>query len=111
MKKQSYIVLTSREFDALIHEHFPERKDFECVPDLEWSNDTDYACENIGIPTTYKPDTDPKLIEKFRQDELDSFDAWLRKEEYSCVGEHQILEALFRKGVLEAGNYLITVSW
>lgn len=111
MKTVTFFVLDSSEFDGLVHKYFPERSDYEFVADEEANNDSAYTCMNIGIPMKYKEDTSPDLIEKWRKGEVTNFQAWLERKTVCGIGKFQILEALFRKGVIESGNYLIKVSW
>jgi hypothetical protein len=111
VEKLTVTVLSYDEFDKLVHENFPERADYEFVANEEVNNDSAYLYKGVGVPIKYKEDTPQELIDKWRQDDLASFQNWLDKKQYSGIGTHKIFEALCRKGVIEPGNYLIKVSW
>lgn len=107
MKKLEVIFLDGNEFNKLVHENFPERSDYECTHDIE--TETYHFWTGVGTPIRYKEDTPPEKIKEFKEFELKRFDDWLQKKDYSGVGTFQILSALHRKGVIEAGNYLIDI--
>ena len=85
-------VLSYSEFDTLVGQTWPEKSGFESIPEFEWANDTDYLMRNmVG-----------------RIDE--QIEEWL-DEKPIFLSPHALLEGMIDKGVLPAGDYIITVSW
>jgi hypothetical protein len=111
MKRLEVFFLDYEEFNELVRTHFPERSDYNFVEAQEANDGTCYLCEHIGEPLRYKENIPTEKIEEWRVLELKRFQDWLEKKPYTGVGRHQIFEALFRKGVVKAGSYLIECSW
>lgn len=98
MIQETFFVLASDEFDRLIKANFPKQKDFDFISAKNCSNDSDHAYMAMGI--------DP-----IDQDELDDFEKWSNGERVQYFSIESIIEGMIRKGILQAGNYLIQVSW
>jgi hypothetical protein len=95
MKVQTYYVLKYSEFDRLVADNYG-LSEYECVADMEWNNDTyNYLC-GTGV--------------------VDGYDQ--RKLDAALMGNKSVaymagdwLNQLIKDGILEAGDYLVHVSW
>lgn len=80
------------EVDRIINKHFFDGKSiYECVPDEEWSNDSSHEITVDGLVSEYQA----KDIANKRREYMTS----------------TYLNELCRIGVIEKGEYLISVSW
>lgn len=98
MRQETFFVLDSDEFDQLIKTNFPKQKDFDFISAKDCPNDSDHAYMAAGI--------DP-----VDQDEIDDFEKWSNGERVKYFSIDSIIDGMIRKGILEAGSYLIQVSW
>lgn len=99
MRDVHYIEMTSDELDQIMKEWLGIT--FESVAEFEWSNDSSYTTE-IGPGC------------KVFDWEAAGFEGLLSTgtiPSFSGIGLHQLLQGFYVRGWLEAGEYLITVSW
>lgn len=97
MKTVTYIQMEYDEFDKLVNKHIPEFKgEYEFVACHEANN---YSCYKFAVK-------DDKFYEKMYNEHYK--DEILSGETNNT---HSILHHLYKMGVIEAGNYLITVYW
>lgn len=94
MKTITTTLIDYNEFNQLVRKTWPQRHDFECVPEFEWGNDQDHTFEVFS--------------EDYNQNDLND---WLLKKKHTCIGEYQLLSAFVTAGVLQPGTYTIQVSW
>ena len=92
--KVTYTELDYHEVDELIKANFPlaAAKDYECVAFQEWDND---SCYTFRVR--------PEAPDQWSQKELDA-----GKFQWQLAA---MLDKLCLDGKIEAGNYLVRVSW
>lgn len=90
------------ELENLIRKTFPQLANYEIVVEMEWNNDSCYDYRSI-IPISKLKD--PEQCKPV-QDLIDN-----KPFNSNSFTIRPILDALCTLGLIEEGNYLISVSW
>lgn len=108
MKEVTYIVIDYDELDYLINKHFDPvghgQREYECVPENEWNNDSSYT---VGAgPHVWVVDEEDEEIEKWLNGTLLNYYKNPRPPSLDTI-----MNRMARDGVLEPGDYLVSVCW
>jgi hypothetical protein len=87
---QNVKVLMSNEFEKLVGQTWPDKAGFSCQAEFEWASDQDCLLRNLSARTD------------------ESITEWLEDEAF-FLSPHAVLEALIDEGVLEPGDYVISM--
>lgn len=100
LEKVQYIEVDYDELTKFIVEHLPAPTDYNMVAEEEWSNDSDHVV-SVDPPTDYDLKFDLKELRE-------QLTAGRPKLQYNLG---TIMQELATRGLLEYGNYLVTVCW
>jgi hypothetical protein len=96
VETKTTITMDDREFDDLVHEHYPLRENYGIVPDELMSNGDTWTSDltaNTG-------------------DEITAMAKWAAHGWDHCgIGPAEICQDLIRKGVFPAGCVIINAFW
>lgn len=95
MEKVFYIVMDDQEFNDLVKKTY--NQDYEFVADMECGNDTQHTFEDINI----------NPLSEYEQEEIAEF----KSSGDTNYSARTLLTDMYINGVVEPGNYLITVCW
>ena len=95
MKQKTYTVLDYDEIDMLVQKHF-HRPDYESISGQEWNNNSSYTFRIDGQMSVY----DSQNVETFKAKQNNG--EWHLR---------AFMNQMCADGVLQPGDYLITVSW
>lgn len=101
-EKFEVICIDFWKLENLIRKTFPQLADYEIVAKMGWNNDCCYDYRSIMPISKMKSPEQVKPI----QDLIDG-----KPFDINSYTIRPILDALCTKGLIEEGNYLISVSW